>query len=116
MRIFPLTAHVSKSSDKSFVVIEALILVPVMGALVSYVCSRANLGTFVSVAAGTAVAMPLIAQYGNYLNRSVLGRRNPDGVSSTAGDNGDRHVLEAMSGPADKSAAAERGTFPRQDL
>jgi hypothetical protein len=115
MRIFPLTARFTSPQDKSFVVIEAFILIPLIGVLVSAACRRMGLSDFTSSSSGIIVSMLLIRQYGSYLNRWVPRRRDPDGVSSAAGDNGEIHVLEAMSGPADKSLDAERGTSPRQD-
>jgi hypothetical protein len=115
MRIFPLTARFTSPQDKSFVVIEGFILVPLIGVLVSAACRRVGLSDFISSSSAMFVSILLIGQYGNYLNRWVPRRRNPEGVSSAAGDNGDRHVLEAMSGPADKGLGAERGTSPRQD-
>jgi hypothetical protein len=115
MRIFPLTARFTSPQDKSFVVIEAFILIPLIGVLVSAACRRVGLSDFISSSSGLLVAMILIRQYGNYLNRWVPRRGSSGGVSSAAGDNGDTHVLEAMSGPVDKSLDAERGTSPRQD-
>jgi hypothetical protein len=115
MRIFPLTARFAVSHDKSFVVIEALILVPLITILVSAACRHMELGDLISSSSGWLVAMILIRQYGNYLNRWVPRRGSSGGVSSAAGDNGDTHVLEAMSGPVDTGADAERGTSPRQD-
>lgn len=113
MKIFPLTARFTNPQDRSFVVIEALVLLPLIGILVSSACSRVGLSDLVSSSSGWIVALFLIRQYSNYI--SVPGRRNSDGVSSAAGDNGDRYVLEAMSGPADTGTDAERGTSPRQD-
>jgi hypothetical protein len=61
------------------------------------------------------VAILLGQHYGIYLNRWVPRRRNRDGVSPAAGDNSDRQVPEAMSGPADMGAGVERGSPLRQD-
>lgn len=113
MKVFPLTARFTNSHDKSFVVMESLILIPLIAIMVSSACRRLGLSDFISISLGIIVAILLIRQYSKYI--WVPGRRNPDGVSSTAGDDGDRHVLEAMSGPADKGADAERGPPPRQD-
>jgi carbon starvation protein CstA len=70
MAVFPLITLFNKGeSVKSFAIIEAFFLVPLVGAVLAYLLSLAGLSNGLRTAIPVIICIPIIGLYGRFVNR-----------------------------------------------